>query len=36
MDTQVTGFVELKQLIDQLGKVPQKVATKSSKCRSSD
>jgi hypothetical protein len=29
MDTQVTGFDELKQLIDQLGKVPQKVATKA-------
>jgi hypothetical protein len=29
MDTQVTGFNELKQLIDQLGKVPQKVATRA-------
>jgi hypothetical protein len=29
MDTQVTGFDELKQLIDQLGKVPQKVATRA-------
>jgi hypothetical protein len=29
MDTQVTGFDELKKLIDQLGKVPQKVATRA-------
>jgi hypothetical protein len=29
MDMEVAGFVELQQLIEQLGKVPQKVATKA-------
>jgi hypothetical protein len=29
MDMDVAGFVELQQLIEQLGKVPQKVATKA-------
>jgi hypothetical protein len=29
MDMEITGFNELKQLIDQLGKVPQKVATRA-------
>jgi hypothetical protein len=30
-DMEIEGFNELKQLIDQLGKVPQKVATKAAR-----